>query len=276
MKPTIIFALFISLSPAAFATSFDCTKASTSVEKMICNNPLLSKLDDALAKNYTDQVGNAQSARERTGFQQEQKVWIRERNSCADEACLVKLYSNRVDQLCPGGIKDDCIPSSKVLKQVDSSLAKPVPVNPTGTPTPASPKAESTQSKNLAPAGSAADATNRRASEIKALGFSDAFLKATIYLQADMYNRPKAWMTMEAWLGKLFESGNYASITRITSGKSQGVMLKRQGVQSGGILFVLDGGELFPSHSASSGKAEVIESVGEQVTVAMAIAQSIK
>lgn len=116
---------------------------------------------------------------------------------------------------------------------------------------------------------------SKHAPAIKALGFSDAFLKATIYLQVDMYNRPKAWMTMETWLGKLFESGNYASITRITSGKSQGVMLKRQGMQSGGILFVLDGGELFPSHSASAGNAEPIESVGEQITIATAITQSI-
>lgn len=121
-----------------------------------------------------------------------------------------------------------------------------------------------------------AQVAQKHAQEIKALGFSDTFLKATIYLQVDMYNRPRAWMTMETWLGKLFDSGEYASITRATSGRSQGVMLKRQGIQSGGILFTLDGGELFPSHMVGSGKVESIDSVGEQLTVATAITQSIK
>ena len=130
MKPTILFALFISLSPSIYAASFDCTKASTSVEKMICKNPLLNKLDDALGSNYTDQVSNAMSARERTSFQHKQKVWIQERNACTNEACLIKLYSSRVDELCPGGLKDDCIPTSEAQKQVNSPVVKPVAANP--------------------------------------------------------------------------------------------------------------------------------------------------
>lgn len=278
MKPTILFALFISLSSSVFAASFDCAKAGTTVEKLVCQNLFLSKLDDALAKNYGDLLKSNDNLYPKKELREEQKAWIQKRNACADAKCLVGLYGDRVDELCQFGKFPGCILADEVAAEVESSLKKPgtAPAKATAQPTPASPKAEGIRSQSETPAVPQADVTKKHASAIKSLGFSDAFLKATIYLQVDMFNRPKAWMTMETWLGRLFESGNYATITRITSEKSQGVMLKRQGVQSGGILFVLDGGDLFPSHSVSTGKAEAIESVGEQITVAMAITQSIK
>jgi len=276
MKPTILFALFISLSSHVFAASFDCAKAGTTVEKLVCQNLFLSKLDEALAKNYGDLLKSNDNLYPKKELREEQKAWIQKRNACTDAKCLVGLYGDRVDELCQLGKHRGCILADEVADEVESSLRKPTPVKPAAQPASVGTKSEGTQPQSATSAASAEDMMKKRASEIKALGFSDAFLKATIYLQVDMYNRPKAWMTMETWLGKLFESGNFASIARITSGRSQGVMLKRLGMQSGGILFVLDGGELFPSHSAGAGKIELIESVGEQITVATAIAQSIK
>lgn len=276
MKPTILIALLISLSSPAFAASFDCAKAGTTVEKLVCQNLFLSKLDEALAKNYGDLLKSNDNLYLKKELREEQKAWIQKRNACTDAKCLVGLYGDRVDELCRLGKHRGCILADEVADEAESSLRKPTPVKPAAQPAPVGTKSEGAQPQSATSAASAEDVMKRRASEIKALGFSDAFLKATIYLQVDMYNRPKAWMTMETWLGKLFESGAYADITRITSGRSQGVMLKRQGMPSGGILFVLDGGDLFPSHSAGAGKAEPIESVGEQITVATAITQSIR
>ncbi len=278
MKPTLLFALFISFTSPVFAASFDCAKAGTTVEKLVCQNLFLSKLDDALAKNYGDLLKSNDNLYPKKELREEQKAWIQKRNACADAKCLVGLYGDRVDELCQFGKHPGCILADEVATEVESLSKKPLATaaKPVVQPTPAGPKTDDSRAKVEAPAPSSSDATKRYGSEIRALGFPDAFLKATIYLQVDMFNRPKAWITMETWLGKLFESGNFASITRITSGRSQGVMLKRQGMQSGGVLFVLDGGELFPSHSASAGKAEPIESVGEQITVTMAITQSIK
>lgn len=276
MKPTILIALFISLSSPVFAASFDCAKAGTTVEKLVCQNSFLSKLDDALAKNYGDLLNDSTNATAKKDLRDEQKSWIQKRNACTDAKCLVELYGDRVDELCRFGKHRGCILADEVANEVESSLRKPTPVKSAAKPAPIGPKSDGTRSQSETPAGSATDVMKRHASEIKALGFSDAFLKATIYLQVDMYNRPKAWMTMETWLEKLFQSGSYAGIARITSGRSQGVMLKRQGMPSGGVLFVLDGGELFPSHSAGTGKVEPIESVGEQVVITTAITQSIR
>jgi uncharacterized protein len=121
MKSITIAALLLTVSAAAFAAgpSFDCAKASSNVEKMICGNDQLQKLDVALSKNYKsmmavsdDLPGGAQDLR------QEQKAWVAKRNKCTTEKCLVDLYSARVDEVCDApmirGVHPDCIASSDV------------------------------------------------------------------------------------------------------------------------------------------------------------------
>jgi uncharacterized protein len=46
--------LFGLLSTQTNAASFDCHKATTWLEKTVCSNPELSKLDEELAKAYHD------------------------------------------------------------------------------------------------------------------------------------------------------------------------------------------------------------------------------
>lgn len=50
MKIFIIFLIFISTY--SFAASFDCNKASTNHEKMICNSPDLNEADEKMGKYY--------------------------------------------------------------------------------------------------------------------------------------------------------------------------------------------------------------------------------
>jgi uncharacterized protein len=50
MKKLVLGLLLVS--PSVFAASFDCDKASTFIEKAICNNEEISKLDDELAVNF--------------------------------------------------------------------------------------------------------------------------------------------------------------------------------------------------------------------------------
>ena len=42
------------LTPWARAATFDCDKASTSVEKVICSDTRLTNLDDQLGRQYKD------------------------------------------------------------------------------------------------------------------------------------------------------------------------------------------------------------------------------
>ena len=107
--------------------------------------------------------------------------------------------------------------------------------------------------------------------QIAGLGFSDAFLKATIYLQIDTANQPRKFLTFEEWLAAIFESGSYTNITKIRTKSSQGVSLKRAGMQSAGILFKYDNGDLFPSGISDGEKAHPIMTVSDQIGVSTMI-----
>jgi uncharacterized protein len=99
-KYTISFGLML-IALNAGAVSFDCSKASTSVEKTICSDPLLGKLDDALAQNYkymmARDIGGDGAKKD---LRDTQKAWIATRNKCSTKACLVDTYKQRVDEIC--------------------------------------------------------------------------------------------------------------------------------------------------------------------------------
>lgn len=83
----------ILLTTLAKAASFDCRKASTSVEKIICSSPSLSKLDSELSEIYKEAVGKEPS------IKRDQIDWLRERNKCQNESCLESAYNERKDDL---------------------------------------------------------------------------------------------------------------------------------------------------------------------------------
>ncbi|MFL9610576.1 lysozyme inhibitor LprI family protein [Methylobacillus sp. Pita2] len=89
MKEIIFFVAFSIISTTALSASFDCTKAGTSVEKMICSNEDISRYDDELGSLY-------KKAKE--VFPEEkvkQRAWIEKRNQCDSIICLMSLYQQR-------------------------------------------------------------------------------------------------------------------------------------------------------------------------------------
>jgi uncharacterized protein YecT (DUF1311 family) len=86
---------FFGFAGAAFAVSFDCTNASSQVEKLICADPDLSRLDDELAAKYR--------AVRRMGFfdsqVRSQRAWITKRNACNDKECVKALHESRIAEL---------------------------------------------------------------------------------------------------------------------------------------------------------------------------------
>ncbi|HTY26122.1 MAG TPA: lysozyme inhibitor LprI family protein, partial [Desulfomonilaceae bacterium] len=79
------------------AASFDCSRATTPVEKLICADDGLSQLDESLSKTYKEVL---LSAPDPAGLKQEQVKWLREvRNRCTERACLEKEYRNRLATL---------------------------------------------------------------------------------------------------------------------------------------------------------------------------------
>jgi ankyrin repeat protein len=87
---SLTLALFAcDLLATARAASFDCSKATTSVEKSICAEPELSELDEQLNFLYQMLLSNASFA---PTARLAQRNWLMSRNRCKDTVCIRKAY----------------------------------------------------------------------------------------------------------------------------------------------------------------------------------------
>lgn len=75
------------------AAGFDCAKASSAAEHMVCDDPALATLDSELGALFKLQLRTAKKTEE---LQAEQRRWLREvRDACRDVACLKVAYERR-------------------------------------------------------------------------------------------------------------------------------------------------------------------------------------
>lgn len=85
--------------PTALAASFDCGKATTDIEHKICNDNMLSRLDEELAEVYRIALKNASDA---NALKARQRQWLNEVRQCKAEECLVGQYRLRLSILRDG------------------------------------------------------------------------------------------------------------------------------------------------------------------------------
>lgn len=86
--------LFSGLASEANAASFDCTKASTAIEKTICADPSLSAKDSALGRLYNVVRQTDPAARDT------QRKWVQaQQQVCTTRACLASAYDERLREL---------------------------------------------------------------------------------------------------------------------------------------------------------------------------------
>ena len=91
----LLIVMLLTLPAVALATSFDCNKATSRVEKLICSNKKLSKADDALDGDYKNML-SITAADKKPDLITEQRMWISKvRNTCQDEQCLDLVYNIR-------------------------------------------------------------------------------------------------------------------------------------------------------------------------------------
>lgn len=110
---------FLALQiPTSIAASFDCTKAGTQVEKLICSTAVLGELDVALSTNYKNirasNIGDSAGA----DLLQTQREWMRQRNTCSSADCIERIYRKRLDEICSypvlSGIHPPCKYSAEI------------------------------------------------------------------------------------------------------------------------------------------------------------------
>ncbi|MCG9758369.1 MULTISPECIES: lysozyme inhibitor LprI family protein [Pseudoalteromonas] len=102
----------VAVSLNVNSASFDCGKARTHVEKMICSEDNISRLDRDLSSAY--KAANKLSS---TSLKQGQRDWLKNtRNKCKTTSCLEKVYKERVSMLDFISAGDDIYKSAEKLK----------------------------------------------------------------------------------------------------------------------------------------------------------------
>ncbi|CAB3680314.1 lysozyme inhibitor LprI family protein [Paraburkholderia rhynchosiae] len=143
LRPVLIAALLIAHSPA-HATSFNCNKGRSLTEKMICNDPALSRLDDTLGQLYWKA---RRRVTDRRGFiTDSDSKWAWREANCRDTVCLGTWYATRIEELqrltvsvqagASGAPVDEVKPADTVTPAQQDSPRKPLPA-PASAPAPA-------------------------------------------------------------------------------------------------------------------------------------------
>jgi Uncharacterized protein conserved in bacteria, putative lipoprotein len=96
IRPLLIAALMLA-HPVAHATSFDCNRGRSLTEKMICNDPALSKLDDTLGQLYWK--ARRRVSNRRAFLTDSDSKWAWREANCRDAACLGTWYATRIEEL---------------------------------------------------------------------------------------------------------------------------------------------------------------------------------
>lgn len=86
----------ILVSPAQ-AASFDCGKATSKIEKLICGDDELSKIDETLSEAYLQALKKSEDKQKATKYQRQ---WLKEvRNTCQDAECIKNVSNIRIKEL---------------------------------------------------------------------------------------------------------------------------------------------------------------------------------
>jgi uncharacterized protein YecT (DUF1311 family) len=83
-------------SSAGHMPSFECAKATTAVERMICTSPVLGFLDHAMGVGYKQHQA---ASGDKSAARREQLAWVAERDACKDDTCVMQSYLDRLYRL---------------------------------------------------------------------------------------------------------------------------------------------------------------------------------
>jgi uncharacterized protein len=112
-------ALLLPFAPlqSADAASFDCKRAATSAEHLICSDEKLSWLDNDLGRAYALAVHVAPDPEK---IRDEQRVWLRRRDRClqdsprCNQTAIENLYRERITQLDSMAVRSRHAPYGQV------------------------------------------------------------------------------------------------------------------------------------------------------------------
>lgn len=93
-------ALALALPAVAHAAALDCDSTSTAMEKLICSEPGMVKLDAEMTTLYGDVVTDGKTAKMDTdAIERDQRAWARGRVLCSNVKCMAAYYQRRLATL---------------------------------------------------------------------------------------------------------------------------------------------------------------------------------
>ena len=96
-------AVLLLVPTVTYSAGFDCRKASTLVEQLICRDKKLSALDDQMASAFKSGKTTSDDPER---LRLEQRRWIENiRDACTSLDCLYNAYDARLDELTSGGTR---------------------------------------------------------------------------------------------------------------------------------------------------------------------------
>ncbi len=94
--PALIAVLMVASTVTARAASFDCVKAASPIEKMICEDPTLSMADGHLAEAFKAALAASPDPAQ---LHADERKWLAERDKITDVEELRHAYRKRIDIL---------------------------------------------------------------------------------------------------------------------------------------------------------------------------------
>jgi|GEM_PF-3285924 len=96
--------LALGFAASSHAAGFNCERATTAMEKMICADPGLSNLDDQLNRTYSILLARSAAPE---ALAAEQAHWLTaRRNACRTSECANAAYLDRLDELAAADYAD--------------------------------------------------------------------------------------------------------------------------------------------------------------------------
>lgn len=116
----ILAVVILTLVPNfAFSASFDCDKASTDTEKLICSNDDLGLLDETLSGKYKQAITILEEL-DKKELKSSQRVWLKLRDKNCDTVSNCKsVYSSRItdiEKLISSHAGNDQLKPDKIIK----------------------------------------------------------------------------------------------------------------------------------------------------------------
>lgn len=100
---------------AAKIQQINCHKSVSKVEKMICKDSDLSKLDKTMRANYLAMQSSNIGYGAKKELQINDKKWVLRRNECAKVKCVEDSYKTRIKEICKYPVIDGVYPVCEIV-----------------------------------------------------------------------------------------------------------------------------------------------------------------